>query len=90
MADAEKIKGSIAEIAQRRNNVTLQEIEWVVRQLRRYYGNVASRDARHGKLFRVGSQRFMVNAHHPGSKQVKPYSVDDFLEAMTELGWYED
>jgi hypothetical protein len=41
-------------------------------------------------FFRVGDQRFMVNTHNPGSKQVKSYSVDDFIDAMIELGWYED
>jgi hypothetical protein len=41
-------------------------------------------------LFRVDNQKFMVNAHNPGSKQVKGYSVDDFIDAMIELGWYEE
>jgi len=88
MASEEKVRERIAEIAQRRANVTLNEIEWVIEQLTGYY-QVKIRDARHGKLFRVGDRRFMVNCHNPGSKQVKPYSVDDFLDAMTDLGWYE-
>lgn len=89
MADPEKVKAKIRDIAGRRNNVTLDEIEWVVNQLGEFYP-VGAREARHGKLFRVANQRFMVNSHNPGSKQVKPYSVDDFVDAMTELGWYED
>ena len=32
----------------------------------------------------------MVNSHSPGSKQIKAYSVDDFVDAMIELGWYEE
>lgn len=89
MADPEEIKRKISDIAGRRNNVTLDEIQWVVRQLAEYYPTKV-RIARHGRLFRVGNQRFMVNAHNPGSKQIKAYSVDDFIDAMTELGWHED
>ncbi len=89
MADAKAIKKRISEIAQRRNSVTLSEIEWVVNQLQEYC-SIAIRPARHGKLFRVNQQRFMINFHNPGSKHVKPYSVDDFIDAMIELGWYED
>jgi len=86
MPDEAKLKQKVAEIAQRRSNVTLDEIEWVVKQV----GGELVRKTRHGYLFRVGSRRFMINAHNPGSKQIKPYSVDDFIEAMTELGWYEE
>jgi hypothetical protein len=50
----------------------------------------SERDATHGKLFGVGSTRFMVNCHDRGCKQVKRYSVDDFADAMIELGLYED
>ncbi len=88
MADLEKIKGRIADIASRRRNVTLDEIEWVVTQLRPIY-EVRERHATHGKLFAVGHTRFMVNHHNPGSKQVKRYSVDEFCNAMAELGLLE-
>lgn len=89
MEEADRIKRAIRDIAQRRENVTLDEIEWVVNHLKQYY-QVGRRTARHGILFRVRDQRFMVNTHNPGSKQVKPYSVDAFIDAMIELGWYED
>lgn len=89
MASPDKIRERIAEIALRRKNVTLDEIEWVVNQLEQFH-SVASRPARHGTLFRVQDQKFMVNSHSPGSKQVKGYSVDDFVDAMIELGWYEE
>ncbi|HXZ39097.1 MAG TPA: hypothetical protein VEG68_00055 [Terriglobales bacterium] len=91
MSDKEqvqRIKERISELVERRNNVTLEEIEWVVQRLGGFYP-VASRDAKHGKLFNVGGRRFMVNCHNPGSKQVKPYSVDEFRDAMIDLGWYD-
>ena len=51
---------------------------------------IRRRKASHGFLFGVGSERFMVNQHNRGNKQVKRYSVDDFIDAMTELGLYEE
>jgi len=45
---------------------------------------ISSRNATHGKLFGVGSTRFLVNCHNRGNKQVKPYSVGDFANAMIE------
>lgn len=89
MADVEEIRSRIREIAKRRKNVVFSDIEWVVKQLGEFL-SVSSRKAKHGTLFRVGDQRFMVNSHNPGSKQIKPYSVDDFIQALTELGWYEE
>jgi hypothetical protein len=89
MADLETIKEKIRNIAGRRKNVTFDEIKWVVNQLGQFY-KVSSRPARHGSLFTVGNQRFMINSHNPGSKQVKPYSVDDFINAMIELGLCEE
>jgi hypothetical protein len=88
MADEEQIRKRIAGIADRRNNTTIDDIQLVVNQLQQWH-SIGSRPARHGVLFRAGTRRFMVNCHNPGSKQVKPYSVDDFLDAMIELGWYE-
>jgi hypothetical protein len=85
----ERIRTTIRDIAQRRNNVTLDEIEWVVEKLSATY-KIRRRKASHGFLFGVGSERFMVNQHNRGNKQVKRYSVDDFIDAMTELGLYEE
>jgi hypothetical protein len=90
MATLEKIKERIGELAGRRSNVTLSEIEWVVKQLAGHGYRTSSRDAKHGKLFGVGTQRFMVNYHNPGNTQVKSYSLDNFLDAMIELGLYDD
>jgi hypothetical protein len=89
MADLQTIRGRIRDIAERRNNVALAEIEWVIRQLGKHGYTVGSADARHGKLFRVGTHRFMVNHHNPGSRQVKSYSVKDFINAMIDLGLYD-
>lgn len=91
MAAEDRIRSVIREIAKRRRNVEASEIEWVFNQLAPYYpGETAVRNARHGKLFRIRTCRFMVSCHNPGSSQVKAYAVDDFLEAMIELGWYEE
>jgi hypothetical protein len=89
MADLDTIKEKIRDIAGRRKNVTFDEIQWVVNQLGQLY-DVGMRPARHGALFRVGNQRFMVSSHNPGSKQVKSYSVDGFINAMIELGLCEE
>ncbi len=89
MADVESVRHKINEIAQKRKNVTLKEIKWVVEQLRDYFP-VSVRRAKHGRLFSVGSKRFTVSSHNPGSKQVKSCYVDAFIDAMTELGWYEE
>ena len=92
MAESDKltrIKSRISEIASRRKNVELEDIEWVANQLKDTYP-VSTRDARHGRLYSIAGRRFMVNHHNPGQKQVKAYSVDDFLEVMGELGLYED
>ena len=89
MAELNKVKRHIGELAGRRENVTLAEIEWVVDRLKELGYRTRVREATHGRLFGVGSTRFMVNCHNPGSKQVKRYSVDDFVSAMIELGLYE-
>jgi hypothetical protein len=89
MADLKEIKEAIRDIAGRRKNVTFVEIEWVVNQLAQFY-KVGSRRATHGILLRVEHRRFMINSHNPGSKQVKRYSVDDFINAMVELGLCEE
>jgi hypothetical protein len=90
MAELKKIKNSIAELASRRHNVTLQEIEWILKQLKQHGYFVTERPTAHGRLFRVESQRFHVCCHNPGSKQVKACYVDEFVDAMLELGLFED
>jgi len=65
------------------------EIEWVVGRLARYHP-VAERKTKHVRLFRIGSESFTVCEHNPGSKQLKPVYVHEFIKVMVELGWYED
>jgi hypothetical protein len=91
MASIEKIKATIADIAQRRRNVLTSEIDWVIGQLKENGFDVRNpRKTRHGLLYGVGSLRFSVCTHHPGGKQVKACYIDDFIDAMTELGLYEE
>jgi hypothetical protein len=85
---ADRLREKIRETAQRPTNVTINEIERVVERLKDRY-SVRIRRATHGVLIGVGNQRFMVNTHSPGSKQVKSYSVRQFIDAMVELGEYE-
>jgi len=89
MSDTERVKERIRQIARSRRNVTLEDIEWVVNQLRASH-SVNVRDTTHGRLFRVDERIFVVCRHHRGSSQVKACYVDDFIDAMIELGWYEE
>lgn len=91
MSDTQRVKHRIREIAQSRRNVTLEDIEWVVGQLRTRH-SVGSRDTKsgHGRIFRVDNRIFHVCVHHKGSKQIKACYVDEFIDAMTDLGWYEE
>jgi len=90
MAELQKIKDRIQQLVERKQNVTLSEIQWVVDRLGEHGYRTTERKATHGKLFGVGSTRFLVNCHNRGNKQVKPYSVQDFATAMIQLGLYED
>ena len=91
MSTIEKLKETIADIAQRRKNVSASEIDWVVDQLKQHGFDVRDpRKTRHGVLYGVGSVRFSICTHHPGGKQVKACYIDDFVDAMTELGLYEN
>lgn len=85
----QRVRKAVLAIANRRNNVTMSEIEWVVGKLDGTF-DVSIRKATHGTLFRVGDQKFMVNNHNKGNKQVKAYCVDDFVDAMNSLGVLEE
>jgi hypothetical protein len=88
MTSVDKIKAEIARIAQQRKNTTAAEIKWVVDQLAMNGYAVRSRNTSDGVLYVVESARFGVCTHNRGSKQVKACYVDDFLEAMIEIGLY--
>lgn len=90
MADIKKIKAAIVELASRRQNVQLSEIEWVVNQLAGCGYQATSRSTNHQTLFNVDGRRFGVCGHHAGSKQVKKCYVDGFLAVMEELDLYEE
>ncbi len=70
------------------HNVAFREITWVIDKLRDFH-RVSARQATHGILFHIDDQVFMINKHNPGSSQAKKYSVKDFIEAMTNLGWFQ-
>lgn len=90
MATLAKIKESIEEIAGRRKNVTFSEIEKVIGQLSEHGYIVRSRPAGdHGVIFHVNEEVFHICTHNKGSKQLKKYNVNEFLEHMIELGLYE-
>ncbi len=90
MADISHIKKRISEIGQRRKNVELSDIQWVVENLGRNGYSVSQRGNQHATLFRIGERQFSVCHHHRGSKQVKVCYVDDFLDVMEDLDLYEN
>jgi hypothetical protein len=90
MADISHIKERIAEIGQRRKNVELSDIQWVVEHLGMNGYSVGHRSNQHATLFRIGERQFSVCHHHRGSKQIKVCYVDDFLDVMEDLDLYEN
>ena len=91
MASLERVREKISQIAQQRNNTVASEIEWVVNQLREHGFVVREpRKTRHGILYGVETVRFGVCSHNRGSKNIKGCYVDDFINAMIELGLYEE
>jgi len=88
MASADKIKARIREIANRQNNVTLSDIEWVMSQLKRI-ATVTLTTNVHANIWTIDGELFTVCTHHKGSKQLKSPYVKSFLNAMTNTGWYD-
>ena len=89
MADISHIRKRIAEIAQRKKNVELSEIEWVVEHLGRNGYSVSQRSNDHQTMFTVGTCNIGVCHHHRGGKQIKVCYVEEFLDAMEDLDLYE-
>jgi hypothetical protein len=95
MATIEKVRERISQISTQRKNTTPSDIEWVVRQLGQNGYDVRIRVTDHSTLYTVGDvtlnlyRRFNVCTHNRGSKQVKSCYVDEFLNAMVDLGLYE-
>ncbi len=90
MADLQQGRELIRELASRRRNVKLSEIAWVVNQLGSNGFVTSARNNGHQTIFAVGSRRFGVCSHNPGNAQVKACYVDAFVDAMLELGLYEE
>ena len=89
MSNVEKIKRSIREIAGKKQNATLADIERVMNQLKDHC-SVSSVENDHQRLYVINGIRFSVCTHRSGGKQIKAIYVKLFLRAMTETGWYED
>ena len=88
--DAEEIREEIRAIARHPHNVTFADIERVVRNLEPFYAHVKATKRKHSWLFEVGDQTFSVSDHNKGRRQVKVSYVDNFIDAMINLRWYED
>jgi hypothetical protein len=89
MDPEERLRKAIGDIAERRNNVTIDEILAVINTLGPNL-TVKVRQTKHGVLVRIQDQIFHLCTHHRGSKQLKTCYVDEFLDAMAELGLFED
>lgn len=89
MSNEEKIRRTIREIASRKQNVTLSEIERVMNQLNAF-GTVSFVENDHQRLYSFEGIRFGICTHHPGKKQIKAIYVKNFLRVMAETGWYEN
>ena len=89
MADLKRIKDRIAELAGRPKNVELSEIEWVVNHLGNNGYNVSIRKNDHSTIW-VNKRQFGVCHHNPGNKQIKACYVSEFLDAMADVGVYEN
>ena len=87
MATKEKIKRAIQEIACRKKNIRLEEIEWVMNQLKAH-GKVTERGNVHQRMYSFDGHRFGICTH--SGKQLNPVYVDEFLSAMSDTGWFED
>jgi len=90
MVTIEKVRAFISEIAGRPNNVTAEEIGWVVERL----GNLGLTTSKisngHQVMYNVEGQQFGIATHHRGASQIKACYVRRFLAAMSNIGWYED
>jgi len=87
MATEEKIKQFIAELAGRKNNVSISDIEWVMGQLESF-GHVVRKQNDHQVLYTFNGRSFGLATHRSGGKQLKTVYVKEFLEAMSETGWF--
>ena len=90
MAEHEKLEERIREIAGRKKNVRLSEIERVVNSLEASGYSVRRPRNEHQVVFIINGTKFSVCTHKRGSSQLKVCYVNQFLGAMMELGLYDD
>lgn len=89
MATRARITRYVAEIAERHGPVTFEEVDRIVNQIR-LLGEmpVSERKTTHGYQYTIGPCIFSVNPNYAGP--LKKCYVRDFLDAMIELGFYEE
>jgi hypothetical protein len=88
MADRDRISRAIAAVAKRPKAVTFEELCQIVNQIRLLgIWRVVERETTHGYQFTIGSKIIRVSYH---DSHVKKAYVEDFLDAMVELGLYEE
>jgi hypothetical protein len=91
MATRERISRAIADIAGRPRAVRFEEIAQIVNQIKTLGGTrIVERPTTHGYQYTIGSKIIRVCKHNPGDNHVKKAYVEDFLDAMIELGFYEE
>jgi hypothetical protein len=90
MAKENTIRAFIAEIAGRPNNVTEDDIKWVVDQLGSLGLETSHERNDHQVMYSVDGEQFPICTHHRGGKQIKRCYVRRFLSVMSSIGWYED
>jgi hypothetical protein len=89
MATRERIGRALADIAGRPRAVRFEEIAQIVNQIRTLGGiPIVERPTTHGYQYTIGSKIIRVCKHNPGDSHVKKAYVEDFLDAMVELGFY--
>ena len=90
MADLDRIKRDIAEIAGRPNAVAFAEITRIADQLQSLGYSVSYRKGTHAWIFRISGEAFTVSDHNRGRRQIKSVYVSKFVGAMINLGLYEE
>jgi hypothetical protein len=89
MADRDRIGQALAAIAGRPNAVTFEEVHQIVNQIKLLGDTrVKERHTTHGYQFTIGSRIVRVKKSPRG--HMKKCYVDDFLDAMVDLGFYEE
>jgi len=88
-ARRERIQRSIAALAQRPNAVQFDEVDRIVGQIK-LLGEVmvVARPTTHGYQYTIGTRIVRVKKNQRGP--MKKCYVEDFLDAMIDLGLYEE